>query len=303
MSHIRLTQEFRNDGFSHGELARLSRSESIVRVRRGAYGEPPSHELDARDTHRRLIAGTVPQLGAGAVLSHGSAAVLHGLPVWPDQLTQVHITRSRAGGGRRRRYVHVHGHPLAPGDTVSVDGLLVTSLARTIVDLACGESFARAVAAGDAALRRGLSDRALAVQLERAGRRTGVVAARRVVPFLDRRSESPGESESRAVLHEQGAPRPELQYEVYDRQGGFVARTDFGWPELRTIGEFDGRVKYGRALRTGQDLEEVLFNEKVREDALRDCGWQVVRWTSTDLRQPQALVARLTRAFARGRIR
>ena len=62
-------------------------------------------------------------------------------------------------------------------------------------------------------------------------------------------------------------------------------------------------MKYGRALRVGQDLEEVLFDEKVREDALRDCGWQVVRWTSPDLRQPQALVARLTRAFARGRIR
>jgi len=237
------------------------------------------------------------------VLSHGSAAVLHGLPVWPDQLTQVHITRNRAGGGRRRRYVHVHGLPLDPGDTVSVDGLMVTSLARTVVDLACCNSFARAVAVGDAALRRGLTDRVLVDQMERAGRRTGVVAARRVAAFIDRRSESPGESESRAVLQEQGVPRPELQYVVHDRHGGFVARTDFGWPELRTLGEFDGRVKYGRALRVGQDLEQVLFDEKVREDALRDCGWQVVRWTSPDLRQPQALVARLTRAFARGRMR
>ena len=303
MSRIRLTRDFLNDGFSHGELARLSRSESLVRIRRGAYGGPPSHELDARETHRRLIAGTVPQLGAGAVLSHGSAAVLHGLPVWPDQLTQVHITRNRAGGGRRRRYVHVHGLPLDPGDTVSVDGLMVTSLARTVVDLACCNSFARAVAVGDAALRRGLTDRVLVDQMERAGRRTGVVAARRVAAFIDRRSESPGESESRAVLQEQGVPRPELQYVVHDRHGGFVARTDFGWPELRTLGEFDGRVKYGRALRVGQDLEQVLFDEKVREDALRDCGWQVVRWTSPDLRQPQALVARLTRAFARGRMR
>jgi len=60
-------------------------------------------------------------------------------------------------------------------------------------------------------------------------------------------------------------------------------------------------VKYGRALRPGQDLEEVLFEEKRREDEVRSLDLQVVRWISRDLDPPHALLVRLNRAFERGR--
>jgi hypothetical protein len=55
------------------------------------------------------------------------------------------------------------------------------------------------------------------------------------------------------------------------------------WKEQRTIGEFDGKIKYGRLLKPGQSIEEVLFEEKRREDALRDLGWQIVRWLWADI--------------------
>lgn len=74
---------------------------------------------------------------------------------------------------------------------------------------------------------------------------------------------------------------------------------DFCWPDRWTLGEFDGKIKYGRLLRPGQSVSEVLFAEKQREDALRDLGWQVVRWVWDDLRRPQSLADRLARAFAR----
>ena len=92
-----------------------------------------------------------------------------------------------------------------------------------------------------------------------------------------------------------GLPAPALQHEVSEVR----ARTDFAWPELRTVGEFDGKVKYGRGLRPGQNPGDVVFAEKRREDALRDLGFQVVRWTWNELSPFDAVAERLRRAFAR----
>lgn len=81
--------------------------------------------------------------------------------------------------------------------------------------------------------------------------------------------------------------------------GEFVARTDFAWEQERTVGEFDGRSKYGRLLRPGQDPGDAVFEEQRREDAIRDTGWEVVRWTWGDLCVPAQLAARLGRARER----
>ena len=101
------------------------------------------------------------------------------------------------------------------------------------------------------------------------------------------------------VLLGLGLAPSDLQYEVHDAAGALVGRCDFVWEEQRTLGEFDGRVKYGRLLRPGQRPEDVLWAEKQREDALRDLGWQVVRWTWADLDRGVLLADRLHRAFRR----
>ena len=107
---------------------------------------------------------------------------------------------------------------------------------------------------------------------------------------------------SRVVFADHHVPMPTPQYEVLDGRGRFVGRCDFGWKEQRTLGEFDGKKKYGALLlKPGQSPEDALFDEKQREDWLRDLGWQVVRWIWADLYQPAALLERLNRAFARGR--
>jgi very-short-patch-repair endonuclease len=80
-----------------------------------------------------------------------------------------------------------------------------------------------------------------------------------------------------------------------------VARVDFLWPAHRTIGEFDGRVKYGRLLKPGQSVEQIVYEEKLREDALRDLGWQVVRWVWRDLHRSGILRDRVLRGYARAR--
>jgi hypothetical protein len=153
---------------------------------------------------------------------------------------------------------------------------------------------------GDAALRRGAAAEELNACLLRSGRRPGVSKARRAVQFLDARSESPGESLSRVALHLARIAPPTLQYDVREPSGRVVGRADFCWEEHRTLGEFDGRVKYGRLLKPGQTPADAVYAEKTREDALRDLGWQVVRWTYADLKTPDVIAGRLRRAFARG---
>jgi hypothetical protein len=116
---------------------------------------------------------------------------------------------------------------------------------------------------------------------------------------MDSRSESAGESVSRVRIVTDGLPVPEPQVEIFTRDGVFVARVDFCWKDRRTVGEFDGKIKYGRLLKPGQRIEEVVYEEKKREDAIRDLGWMVVRWTWDDLHRPGVLHDRIRRAFAR----
>jgi hypothetical protein len=185
---------------------------------------------------------------------------------------------------------------------VEIAGFRVTSLSRTVLDVSCAAPPLLAVPVGDAALWSGLRVEELAERIERAGPRRGLVQARRTLSLLDPRSESPGESMSRAVFAENGISPPKPQFRVYDSAGRFVGRCDFGWRDQRVLGEFDGKKKYGElVLQRGQSPEDALFEEKRREDRLRDLGWQVVRWVWADLFAPADLLERLNRAFARGR--
>jgi hypothetical protein len=129
----------------------------------------------------------------------------------------------------------------------------------------------------------------------------GVVQARRVAAFVDVRSESVGESRSRVSFLRTGVEPPVPQYSVFDRNGRIVGRADFGWQDYSTLGEFDGRGKYGRLLKPGETAAGAVYREKLREDALRSLGWQVVRWTWDDLDQPDQIALRLREAFARAR--
>jgi hypothetical protein len=105
--------------------------------------------------------------------------------------------------------------------------------------------------------------------------------------FADARSESAGESLSRAIIHELGFVVPDLQYTVLNAAGELVARTDFYWDEIRLTAEFDGLTKYtGRLARpgaTGPVGQDALIREKHREDAIRREGYGMARWIWTDL--------------------
>ena len=209
-----------------------------------------------------------------------SAAVLHDLPIFTDALERVTLTRDRPGGGARRRYVRVYGGQLPAADITDTGGVRVTTAARTVVDLACTVPAFRSVPIGDAALRAGLAEAELAESWPSAGSGTASAPPGEPSRCWDPRSESVGESASRVVFRDHGIPDPQPQFVIVD--GSFSARADFAWPELRTLGEFDGKLKYGDLVPGGRRPADILWEEKIREDRLRALGWQVVRWTWTN---------------------
>jgi hypothetical protein len=280
-------------GVTDGELRALRRRGELCTVRPGAYlhGRRPE---TASGQHLVAVRAATARLGAGSVVSHTSAAVVHGLPLWSVRLERVHATRSRASGARRNGVLHLHAADLEADEVTVVDGLVVTSVARTLADLARLLPFESALVPADAALfRRSVTPDELAAAVDRAAHRPHNAAARRVVAFADGRAESPGETRSRVAIRRAGLPPPVLQYRVDGM------RTDFAWEEFRTVGEFDGKVKYGRCLQPGQEPGDAVFAEKVREDALRDRDLQVARWIWTELEAFDAPAARIRRAFAR----
>lgn len=294
---IRLRRELLAAGFAADEVQQQLRSGDLVRLRRGAYTEDRVPDEPER-RHPLLVRAALAQVAPDAVVSHVSAAVLHGIAAWGTDLSRVHVTRSRRSGARRGPGVHVHAAPLEPDEVVAIDGMAVTSAARTLVDLARALPFEQAVCLLDDALHRGRTTRAaVEAALVRASRRPGCPAARRAAAFADGRSESVGESRSRVAVRRAGLPVPVLQWNVHSGAGTWLGRVDFGWPELGAVGEFDGRAKYGRLLRPGQDPGEVVFAEKVREDAIRAEGLAVVRWTWAELHPFDEVARRLRRAF------
>lgn len=288
----------RAEGYAEHEVRRMLREGALCPVGPGAYVReelPPTGPA----RHLLLVLAARLRLSSDAVVSHVSAAVLHGLPVWGLPLDRVHITRSRRrSGARRGARVHVHCADLAADEVVEVDGVRVTSVERTLVDLGRTVPFEQAVVVADRALHRHLTDKsALRESCARRPRWPGLPAARRVIGFADARSLNPGESRSRVAIAAAGLPAPVLQWDVRTAAGAFVARVDFGWPRLRTVGEFDGRVKYGRDLRPGQDPAELLYAEKLREDAVRAEDLGMVRWGWVDLDRFAPVADRLRRQY------
>lgn len=294
MEQTKSTRElYSSEGLSKHELRRLHRDGALIKVRRGAYA---GQDASGAQAHLRLITATMPLIGEQSVLSHFSAAVLHGIPIPSDRLSKVWATRPAGGNGRRGSVLHLRRCRLDADEIVELQGLSVTSLARTAIDLARLLSLEWGVVACDAARRSGVEESDL---LEAAARAKGWPGAHRAwtaASFADPRSESPLESISRLQLHRLGFPTPSLQYAVL-RAGHVVATSDFGWEAEGLIGECDGKVKYGELLRPGESAADAVMREKRREERIRGAGFWIVRWGWDEAWNPPVLRSIVQQGF------
>lgn len=313
-SHPTLEHEVRSrddlilNGWTDRRLAAAVARGELFHLRRGWYIDGAERAaLHPEERHRAHVIAVARDSTGGAVMSHTSAAVLWRLPLHRIRCAAVHMTMPAARRVSSSPDVRRHAGPLPAADVVIVDGIRCTSLSRTVFDLLCVLPREAAVSVADAAerqmarrLREWDLDAVAAWRLELGRRlaeadgRRGVRQARWVAAFADGRAQLPGESVSRLQLHRLGFAAPELQVPVAGPDGRtfFV---DFELGDVRCFGEFDGKEKYfDEAMRSGRTVEQVIFDEKRREDWIRGASQnRFARWGMEHIGTPAALGRRL----------
>ncbi len=285
-------------GLTREEIRRLVRGHAWTRIRRGAYVETPFWATaDPRTRHRLLIRATLLLGDSPGVVCGRSAVAWHGLDTLSAPPAEVHVRVPAASGGRSSGLLVRHVGQLVSALRQTDGEVVLVTPAVAAVEMACAVPFREGVVVCDSALRSGATQQELISGLVAVAGHPGAPRARRAVAFADRRSGSAGESVSRVVLREIGLDPEDLQTPIRDNKG-LVGLTDFSWLIHHTVGEFDGRVKYGRG-GPNAESRDVLWREKQREDRLRALGLEIARWTWADLGQPQEIAHRIRAAWRR----
>lgn len=277
------------------------RSRRWLRIRRGYYTFPDLWAA-ASDEERHLMRcrAVLDSLGDVVALSHVSGCVAAGIDLWGMPLDKVHVTRLDGGAGRIDRDVVHHEGFVADDEVGELQGLRVLNPTRCVLEAGSLATPESALVALNSALHRGRTSMAeVGTQFDLMAHWPRVRHLHVPVRMATDKAESVGESRGLWLFWKEHIPAPVLQYEVYDGTR-LVGRTDWGWPTAPGLGEFDGKVKYGRLLKEGQEPGDVVFQEKKREDRLREAtnAW-MIRLVWSDLDESASTAARIRRLLAR----
>ena len=264
-------------------------------LRRGHY-VTTEHLLvlahDVRAMHTLQARAALMHLGCAVVISHRSAAVLHGIVLHrPPAVVTV-----TTGRHERRTVLGVDVRTTRSPDLQSelIEGLPVTCAARTVIDVARTEPLADALVVMDAAVGSGLATREeLESLLDEHSRWPGITAAREALRRCDPATGDPVRSWCRGHLIEQGLPAPECDVEV-SASGVPLGRYGFVWPERRTLAAIDPVVGSPQ-----EQLDEVRRRRRL-DDRVRGLGYEVVSFAIDEIEeQPQLVAHRIRSAFGR----
>ena len=261
-------------GLTRAQIRTLIKSRGWTRPAHGilAAPEPP-------DPFRASVRGALLAC-PNAVVSGLTAARVHGLWLlrrWspeevPELMIAAGITHRQRGGMRRRSGLHAE-------EQLAVAGFPVTTLERTLHDLAVRLPLEELVCVMDSALRLGCAI-------------TRDTRARSLLPraqtFADARSESALETLLRVLLALDGLPPESLQHEVLNPDGRTLARLDLSWPSVKLAVEADGKGPH--------DAPQALYRDRRRSNDLQLLGWTILRFTWTDVTQHRQWVIAQVRA-------
>lgn len=300
---------FRSEALDHGfrdrDLIAAVKDNRIARVRHGAYTTRDIWDsADQVQRHWLKCAAVLRSHGPVVALSHTSAAVDHGLRLWEPNLRRVHVTRLDGRPGGTTHDVVYHEGTWCPDDIVQKDDRLLMTPARSALETAALHTVEQGVVVLDSVLDLDLATSTELVDLTRRMEHWPFTSKLQIVVRLVRPgAQSVGESRTRFMCWTHNLPSPDLQFEVYDADGRLVGTTDFAWPDYQLLGEFDGKVKYGRYLKKGEQPGDAVFREKKREDLLREVTtWQMIRFIWADLYRQAATADRVRRMMRRSRV-
>lgn len=255
------------------------RMRRLVPLFRGVY------RTGAAPTQFEREIAAVLACGEGAVLSHRSAAAMWGIAESHDMIDVI-LTRGCRRPGARVRAHRMRG--LRREEVTSLYGVPITTLARTVLDLAAStdrqdleqilaRTFRKRPASRDEVSRFAKDN----------PRRPGIKELRRALarsaePQLTR---SEAEKRALALFRRAELPAPRSNHNVE----GF--EVDFLWPKERVVAEIDGFAFHAGAAEFERD--------RLRDAVLAAAGYRVVRITWRQLtRYPEAVIARLAAALA-----
>ena len=306
---VRSRGQLRSHGMSERDIARAVERGELRKLQRNRFVAVASwDDLWPESRHLVELSAVAAEMRAGGgVASYESAGALRRLPLYRHTPAAVHLTIPEGRGMSSRPGLRRHRDRLPESDIDNVCGIRCTSLDRTTFDLVRTLSPEAAIAVADAALRQiamtpdGYDEIAaeqwrerMLERCRRARGARGIRQAEQAIRFADGRSESPGESVGRLQLSRLGFRRLRLQVPVPGPRGKDYS-VDIEIEDVRTFFEFDGHGKYlDEAMRSGRTLEQVLLDEKRREDWIRGTTQKrLVRAESDHIVTSTALAKRL----------
>ena len=249
-----------------------------------------------RPSWRQRVMTACLAAGDGAAASHRTAAALHGCDGYQPGIVEITVPQNRRDFTMPGVVVHSSAYWSEEVDITHVDGIPVTTPARTLCTLAAVSSEQQVEHALDSAERDKVVARAEVIEAHadvRERGRTGVAALGRV---LERRAELAGiphsvlERRMLTLLEEHGIPLPACQVAVR-RPDGRIAYIDFAYRDLRFGIEVDGNTAHATPARRSAD------NDRSNDIALRDI--RLIRFTYQQVVYEPEYVARTVRSHLR----
>ena len=270
----------RERGLSDAAITRRLKDGEWIRVFRSVF-----RVATAPVTWEQTIQAACLYGGPDTLASHQSAGALWRLDgLGPGAIEVVSTRRLR---DERLRCVRVE--VISPADRRVKDGIPLTSVERTLVDVAGVLDPAALEIATDSALRMRLTSSArLRWQLSNCSARTKGKGT--LLRLLQDRAqiavpESALETKLFRAIVQAGLPKPTPQFRVMDGTR-LVGRFDFAYPSARLIIEADGYRWHAGGAAWQRD--------RTRDNALNRLGWTVLRFTAEDLKHPKVVADQIT---------
>jgi predicted transcriptional regulator of viral defense system len=284
---VRTYRELLSEGWGPTQIRRAAQQGQLRRVLPATYVVGPfaGEAVSSRTLLDALRALHGPEL----VTVLATAADVHGLPrPWPDD-GLVHVCLPRGREQVQRPGARMHTWRLDSRDVVEVDGILTTTVERTLVDLMCLSDRLSATSTVDSALHRGLVNPDDVARLARTTRqRRGAARCRPWWRLADGRAESPLETRVRLRAIDGGYPPDDLQHRIAVDERTYYADLAWRQPSGRwLLGEADGREVH--------DAPRALHEDRWRANAITSTDADLARFTWADTVRPEPVPRTLMR--------